>query len=98
VNLTLSTAVLANLINNSPTVMLLLKVVTPLTTTSAYILALTNSFAGSLLVIGSVANIITVQQARDLGVKISFWDFTRLGFPITLAALAGLLCWVKLMS
>ena len=97
-NLTLSTAVLTNLINNSPTVMLLLKVVTPLTTTSAYILALTNSFAGSLFVIGSVANLITVQQARDLGIKISFWDFMRLGLPITLTALAGLLVWVKLMA
>jgi Na+/H+ antiporter NhaD/arsenite permease-like protein len=98
VNLTLSTAVLTSLINNSPTVMLLLKVVTPLTPTDAYILALANSFGGSLLIIGSVANLIMVQQARDLGIKISFWDFTRLGLPVTLAALAGLLAWVKLMS
>jgi Na+/H+ antiporter NhaD/arsenite permease-like protein len=98
VNLTLSTAVLTSLINNSPTVMLLLKVVTPLTPTDAYILALANSFGGSLLIIGSVANLIMVQQARDLGIKISFWDFTRLGLPVTLAALVGLLAWVKLMS
>jgi Na+/H+ antiporter NhaD/arsenite permease-like protein len=98
VNLTLSTAVLTSLINNSPTVMLLLKVVTPLTPTAAYILALSNSFGGSLLIIGSVANLIVVQQARDLGIKISFWDFSRLGLPVTLAALAGLLAWVKLMS
>ena len=97
-NLTLTTAVLTNMINNSPTVMLLLKVVSPLTTTSAYILALANSFGGSLLVIGSVANLIMVQQARDLGIKISFWDFSRLGLPVTLAALAGLVAWVKLMA
>ena len=97
-NLTLSTALLTSLINNSPTVMLLLKVVTPLTPTSAYILALANSFGGSLLVIGSVANLIVVQQARDMGVKISFWDFSRLGLPVTLAGLAGVLVWVKLMS
>ena len=98
VNLTISTALLTSLINNSPTVMLLLKVVTPLTPTAAYILALANSFGGSLIIIGSVANIIVVQQARDLGIKISFWDFTRLGLPVTLAALAGLLVWVKLRS
>jgi len=97
-NLTLSTAVLTSMINNSPTVMLLLKVITPLTPTTAYILALANSFGGSLLIIGSVANLIVVQQARDLGIKISFWDFTRLGLPVTLAALAGLLAWVRLMS
>jgi len=97
-NLTLTTAVLTSLINNSPTVMLLLKVVNVSTPVMAYILALGNSFAGSLLVIGSVANLIMIQQARDLGVKVSFWDFTRLGLPVTLAALAGLLVWVKLMS
>jgi Na+/H+ antiporter NhaD/arsenite permease-like protein len=97
-NLALTTTVLTSLINNSPTVMLLLKVVTPLTPTSAYILALANSFGGSLIIIGSVANLIVVQQARDLGVKISFWDFSRLGLPVTLAGLGGLLLWVKLMS
>jgi Na+/H+ antiporter NhaD/arsenite permease-like protein len=97
-NLTLTTAVLTSLINNSPTVMLLLKVVNLSTPATAYILALANSFGGSLLIIGSVANLIMVQQARDLGIKISFWDFTRLGLPVTLASLAGLLVWVKLMS
>jgi Na+/H+ antiporter NhaD/arsenite permease-like protein len=97
-NLTVTTAVLTGLINNSPTVMLLLKVVNLSAPATAYILALANSFAGSLLVIGSVANIIVVQQARDMGIKISFWDFTRLGLPVTLAALAGLLAWVKLMG
>jgi Na+/H+ antiporter NhaD/arsenite permease-like protein len=98
VNLTVATAALTNLINNSPTVMLLLKVVNISTPVMAYVLALANSFAGSLLVIGSVANLITVQQARDLGIRISFWDFTRLGLPITAASLGGLLVWVKLMS
>ena len=98
VNLTLATAALTGLINNAPTVMLLLKVVDLSNPVAAYILALANSFGGSLLIISSVANIITVQQARDLGIKISFWDFTRLGLPVTLAALAGLLAWVKLMS
>ncbi|HSY43773.1 MAG TPA: SLC13 family permease, partial [Candidatus Acidoferrum sp.] len=97
-NLTLTTAVLTSLINNSPTVMLLLKVVNLSTPAAAYILALANSFGGSLLIIGSVANLIMVQQARDLGIKISFWDFTRLGLPVTAASLAGLLVWVKLMS
>jgi Na+/H+ antiporter NhaD/arsenite permease-like protein len=97
-SLALTTTVLTNLINNSPTVMLLLKVVNPLTPTSAYILAWANSFGGSLLVIGSVANLIVVQQARDLGVKISFWDFARLGLPVTLAALGGMLIWIKLIG
>ncbi len=94
VNLTLTTAALSNLIGNSAAVMLLLKVVNLSAPTAPYILALANSFGGSLIVIGSVSNIIVVQQAREMGIKISFWDFARLGIPVTLAALVGLLVWV----
>jgi Na+/H+ antiporter NhaD/arsenite permease-like protein len=96
-NLAVATAALSNLINNSAAVMLLLKVVNLAHPTTAYILALANSFGGSLIIVGSVSNIIVVQQARALGIKISFWDFARLGVPVTLAALAGLLAWVALM-
>jgi len=96
--LALTTAGLSNLINNSAAVMLLLKVINLSQPTAAYILALANSFGGSLIIIGSVSNIIVVQQARALGIKISFWDFARLGIPVTLAALAGLLVWIVLMA
>ena len=44
------------------------------------------------------SNIIVVQQARELGINISFRDFARLGVPVTLAAMAGLLAWVALMT
>jgi len=96
VNLTLTTAVLSNLVGNSAAVMLLLKVANLTTPAVPYILALANSFGGSLLIIGSVSNIIVVQQAREMGIKISFWDFARLGMPVTLAALGGLLAWIAL--
>jgi Na+/H+ antiporter NhaD/arsenite permease-like protein len=97
-NLALATAALSNLINNSAAVMLLLKVINLTHPAMAYILALANSFGGSLIILGSVSNIIVVQQARELGIKISFGDFARLGIPVTLAALAGLLVWVTLMT
>jgi Na+/H+ antiporter NhaD/arsenite permease-like protein len=95
-NLTLTTAALSNLIGNSAAVMLLLKVVNLAAPAAPYILALANSFGGSLIIIGSVSNIIVVQQARQTGIKISFWDFARLGIPVTLVTLAGLLVWVAL--
>ena len=97
-NLTLTTAVLSNLVGNSAAVMLLLKVVKLTGYATPYILALANSFGGSLIIIGSVSNIIVVQQAREMGIHISFWDFARLVIPVTLAALAGLLAWVALVS
>ena len=78
--------------------MLLLKVINLSQPVPAYILALANSFGGSLIILGSVSNIIVVQQARALGIKISFRDFARLGIPVTLAALAGLLVWIALAT
>jgi Na+/H+ antiporter NhaD/arsenite permease-like protein len=97
-NLAVATAVLSNLINNSAAVMLLVKVVHLSRPTVAYVLALSNSFGGSLIIVGSVSNIIVVQQARELGVTISFRDFARLGVPATLVALAGLVGWVLLVT
>lgn len=96
-NLAIATAVLSNLINNSAAVMLLLKVVNLSQPSIAYTLALANSFGGSLFILGSVANIIVVQQAKEFGVNIGFRDFARLGVPVTLAALAGLIGWVAVM-
>lgn len=92
-NLILAATVLSNLINNSAAVMFLLKVVDFSKPSTAYVLALANSFGGSLLIAGSVSNIIVAQQARELGVSISFKDFARLGVPVTLAALGALWAW-----
>jgi Na+/H+ antiporter NhaD/arsenite permease-like protein len=97
-NLIFTTTALSNLAGNSAAVMLLLKVVNLAVPATPYLLALANSFGGSLIIIGSVSNIIVVQQAHGMGIKISFWDFARLGIPVTLAALAGLLAWVALVS
>ena len=92
------TATLSNLINNSAAVMLLVKMTHVTNPPVAYVLALANSFGGSLIILGSVSNIIVVQQARELGIEISFRDFARLGVPVTLAALGGLLAWVTLVT
>jgi len=92
--LILTTTVLSNLINNSAAVMLLLKVMNLSHPVTGYILASANSFGGNLIVIGSVANIIVVQQAQQLGITIRFRDFARLSIPVTVAALGGLLLWV----
>ncbi len=61
------TAVLSNLINNSAAVLLLVKMVDVTHPPMAYVLALANSFGGSLIILGSVSNIIVVEQARELG-------------------------------
>jgi Na+/H+ antiporter NhaD/arsenite permease-like protein len=96
--LAVATAALSNLINNSAAVMLLVKLTNVKDPLIAYVLALANSFGGSLIILGSVSNIIVVQQAREMGITISFRDFARLGVPVTLAALGGLLAWLALVT
>jgi Na+/H+ antiporter NhaD/arsenite permease-like protein len=90
----LVTTALSNLVNNAAAVMLLLNLPGVAQPPQAYVLAQASSFGGSLLIVGSVSNLIVVQQARALGIRISFRDFARLGIPLTLAALSGLLSWV----
>lgn len=47
------------------------------------VLALTTTFAGNLTILGSVANIIVVESARG-HCEAGFWDYTKLGIPITI--------------
>jgi Na+/H+ antiporter NhaD/arsenite permease-like protein len=53
------------------------------------VLALATTFAGNLTIIGSVANMIVVESARE-HIQISFRDYARFGIPITiLTTVAG---------
>jgi Na+/H+ antiporter NhaD/arsenite permease-like protein len=52
------------------------------------ILAMASTLAGNLTILGSVANLIVVEAAREERVTIGFWDYARVGVPITLLTLA----------
>src|SRR5438874_4169052 len=55
------------------------------------VLALSTTFAGNLTIVGSVANMIVIESARE-HLEVSFWDYARVGIPITiLTTAAGLL-------
>ena len=92
--LALTTGALSNLINNSAAVMLLVHLVDLNNPINGYILALANTLAGNLFLIGSVANIIVVKEAKDLGIKISFWQFAKYGIPVALVSYLTLLTWL----
>lgn len=47
------------------------------------VMALATTFAGNLTILGSVANIIVVESARQ-HIKIGFWDYAKIGVPVTL--------------
>ena len=87
-----ATAVLSNLVSNVPAVMLLLPHAShPL---AGPILALSSTLAGNLLIVGSIANIIVVDQAASLGIRIGWREHARVGIPVTLATLAIAAAWL----
>ncbi|HTF88985.1 MAG TPA: anion transporter [Planctomycetota bacterium] len=91
-----ATALLSNLVSNVPAVMLLLPAAKhPL---AGPILALSSTLAGNLLLVGSIANLIVVEQAARLGIKITWRDHARVGVPITLITLAIAVAWLGLVA
>ena len=90
------TVVLSNLVSNVPAVMLLLPIArTPL---AGSILALASTLAGNLVLVGSIANLIVVDQAAHFGVVIGWRQHARVGIPITLLTLIMAAGWLWLVS
>jgi Na+/H+ antiporter NhaD/arsenite permease-like protein len=55
------------------------------------ILSLATTFAGNLTIIGSVANMVVIESARE-HIEVGFWDYARFGIPITiLTTIAGVI-------
>lgn len=89
------TVVLSNLVSNVPATMLLLPSATH--PTAGAVLALASTLAGNLFIVGSIANIIVVDQAQRLGVRIGWREHARTGLPVTLLtlAIAGGWLWLR---
>ena len=81
------TAILSNLISNVPAVLLLHPLISPGDTKSWLLLAASSTLAGNLTLFGSVANLIIVEAAADLGYKLSFLEHLRFGMPLTICTL-----------
>lgn len=61
------------------------------------VMALATTFAGNLTLLGSVANLIVVESARQ-HCDVGFWDYAKYGIPVTiLTTVAGmaLLLWLR---
>lgn len=95
VPLYVGSVVLSNLVSNVPAIMLLLPIAP---SDSGPLLALSSSLAGNLIIVGSVANIIVVEAARQSGIKINVRTHAQVGVPITLATLAIAGAWLWLFS
>jgi hypothetical protein len=84
--------VLSNIVSNVPAVMLLLPVATE--PYAGPLLALVSTFAGNLLIVGLIANLIVVDAAKRAGIVIDWRRHARTGVPATIATLLITAVWL----
>jgi Na+/H+ antiporter NhaD/arsenite permease-like protein len=96
---TIVVALLGNIVSNVPAVMLLKSLIPGFSNphTAWLALAMASTLAGNLTITGSVANLIVVESAKP-EMEIGFWDYFRVGLPITMATLLvgwAWLAWIQ---
>ncbi len=92
------TAVLSNIVSNVPAVLMLKPFVEALRNPDKawLVVAMASTLAGNFTILGSIANLIVVQRASASGVTISFWDYFKIGAPLTLITLSIGTLWLWL--
>ncbi|OGF63638.1 MAG: anion transporter [Candidatus Fischerbacteria bacterium RBG_13_37_8] len=92
-------ALLSNIVSNVPAVLL----IEPLMRGYAnqiqgwLTLAMATTFAGNLTLIGSVANLIVAESARLRGVHLTFFEYLKIGIPITIISIFLGILWLILL-
>ncbi|MBI2485543.1 MAG: anion transporter [Deltaproteobacteria bacterium] len=85
-SISMVTLVLSNLVSNVPAVILFAPHVSsfanPENTWLA--LAMASTLAGNFTLVGSVANLIVAEIAKEGGITIGFWEYFKVGAPITI--------------
>jgi Na+/H+ antiporter NhaD/arsenite permease-like protein len=84
----------SNTIGNVPAVILIIRLVPDLSHGALAGLALLSTFAGNLLLTGSMCNIIVAERAKTVGGRLSFADFTASGLVMTGASFAAACLWL----
>ena len=91
--------VLSNLVSNVPAVLLFkpLMDVMPQQELAWLALATSSTLAGNLTVLGSIANLIVVENARRAGTELGFLEYLKVGVPLTLLTTLVGVAWLALV-
>lgn len=87
--------VLSNLVSNVPAVMLLLPHLGADPQQAGVLLAQVSTFAGNLLLVGSIANLIVADLAAKEGIVLDWMRHALTGLPVTLASLLVVWGWMR---
>jgi Na+/H+ antiporter NhaD/arsenite permease-like protein len=92
------TALLSNIVSNVPAVLVLKPFIGQLQNPQQTWLAvaMASTLAGNFAILGSVANLIVVQRARADNIVIGFWEYFRVGAPLTILTIGIGLFWLTL--
>jgi Na+/H+ antiporter NhaD/arsenite permease-like protein len=92
-------ATLSNLVSNVPAVLLFRPIFPALGGSErvAVMIAAVSTLAGNLTVVGSVANLIVIEEARLRGVRISFSEYLKVGVPVTIATITIALLLIEML-
>jgi Na+/H+ antiporter NhaD/arsenite permease-like protein len=90
------TGLLSNIVSNVPAVLVLKPFVEQLQNQHRAWLtvAMASTLAGNFAILGSVANLIVVQGARAQNIEISFWEYFKVGAPLTLLTVSVGVFWL----
>lgn len=90
ITLSVVVTILSNLVSNVPAVLLFRPIFPALGGTErvALLISAVSTLAGNLTVVGSIANLIVIEQARKRGVAISFREYLKVGVPVTILTIA----------
>jgi len=97
--LSVAAAALSNLVSNVPAVLLFKPIYPQISQgmSTGLVLASASTLAGNLTLLGSIANLIVIEQARREGIEISFIDYLKVGLPVTLVTLAIDVAWLQFL-
>lgn len=92
----LASAVISGVVDNIPYVTSMIPVVTQMASTLPnlnndglwWALAAGADFGGNLTIVGASANVVAIGLAHAKGYNISFWQFAKIGIPVTLVSVA----------
>jgi Na+/H+ antiporter NhaD/arsenite permease-like protein len=89
---------LSNLVSNVPAVLLFKPLVEVMAQKElAWLaLAMSSTLAGNLTVLGSVANLIVVENARRAGTQLGFVEYLKVGVPLTVLTILVGIAWLTL--
>jgi Na+/H+ antiporter NhaD/arsenite permease-like protein len=91
------TAILSNIVSNVPAVLVLKPFIVQLQPQQQAWLtvAMASTLAGNFTLVGSVANLIVVQRARAQNVEIGFWEYFKVGAPLTALTIGVGVLWLE---